>query len=175
MSHLVESWEPRGRISRKPRRNKARLVRLSGKSKPATPAVKSNYWDRTLKVVSDGAFRGHTSRPCAFCLGSLLFSYTPCHRISRQRRSLSGSRAEPTVNTRFNSGICNVNDMARVGFGREHHPPHTEMAAQLLPEVLYETLGHPSDIENTIPRRMVLATRFRGSSLRLPLSGLASF
>ena len=41
-----------------------------------------------------------------------------------------------------------------------------------LPGVLYETLAHPSDIENTIPRRMVLASRFRGSMLRLPLSGM---
>ena len=48
--------------------------------------------------------------------------------------------------------------------------PHTQMAA--LPGVLYETLAHPSDIEDTIPRRMVLASRFRGSSLRLPLSGM---
>ena len=47
--------------------------------------------------------------------------------------------------------------------------PHTQMAA--LPGVLYETLAHPSDIENPIARRMVLASRFRGSSLRLPLSG----
>ncbi len=49
--------------------------------------------------------------------------------------------------------------------------PQTQIAA--LPGVLYETLAHASDIENTIPRRMVLASRFRGSGLRLPLSGLA--
>src|SRR5213080_3334921 len=41
-----------------------------------------------------------------------------------------------------------------------------------LPGVLYETLAHPSDIEDTIPRRMVLASGFRGSSLRLALSGM---
>ena len=41
-----------------------------------------------------------------------------------------------------------------------------------LPGVLYETLAHPIGIENPIPRRMVLASRFRGSSLRLPLSGM---
>src|SRR5437016_9525417 len=35
-----------------------------------------------------------------------------------------------------------------------------------------ETLAHPSDIENTFARRMVLASRFRGSMLRLPLSGM---
>ena len=49
--------------------------------------------------------------------------------------------------------------------------PHTEMAA--LPGVLYETPAHPSGIENIFGRRMVLASRFRGSGLRLPLSGLA--
>jgi len=48
--------------------------------------------------------------------------------------------------------------------------PQTQIAA--LPGVLYETLAHPSDIENPIARRMVLASRFRGSSLRLPLSGM---
>ena len=48
--------------------------------------------------------------------------------------------------------------------------PQTQIAA--LPGVLYETLAHPSDIEDTIPRRMVLASGFRGSSLRLPLSGM---
>ena len=40
------------------------------------------------------------------------------------------------------------------------------------PEVLYETLAHPSGIENIFARRMVLASGFRGSSLRLPLSGM---
>ena len=40
------------------------------------------------------------------------------------------------------------------------------------PEVLYETLAHPIGIENPIPRRMVLASGFRGSMLRLPLSGM---
>ena len=48
--------------------------------------------------------------------------------------------------------------------------PHTQMAA--LPRVLYETLAHPRGTENTFARRMVLASRFRGSSLRLPLSGM---
>jgi len=42
-----------------------------------------------------------------------------------------------------------------------------------LPGVLYETPAHPSGIENIFARRMVLASGFRGSSLRLPLSGLA--
>src|SRR6266568_7758593 len=41
-----------------------------------------------------------------------------------------------------------------------------------LPGVLYETLAHPIGIENPIPRRMVLASGFRGSMLRLPLSGM---
>src|SRR5437588_12909527 len=41
-----------------------------------------------------------------------------------------------------------------------------------LPRVLYETLAHPRGTENTFARRMVLASRFRGSSLRLPLSGM---
>ncbi len=41
-----------------------------------------------------------------------------------------------------------------------------------LPGVLYETLAHPSGIENIFARRMVLASGFRGSSLRLPLSGM---
>src|SRR5436309_2294811 len=49
--------------------------------------------------------------------------------------------------------------------------PQTQIAA--LPGVLHETLAHASDIENTIPRRMVLASRFRGSGLRFSLSGLA--
>src|SRR5438067_9635642 len=38
--------------------------------------------------------------------------------------------------------------------------------------VLYETPAHPSGIENIFARRMVLASGFRGSSLRLPLSGV---
>src|SRR5438067_13044743 len=38
--------------------------------------------------------------------------------------------------------------------------------------VLYETPAHPSGIENIFARRMVLASGFRGSSLRLPLSGM---
>src|SRR5437016_9415543 len=41
-----------------------------------------------------------------------------------------------------------------------------------LPGVLYETLAHPSGIENIFARRMVLASGFRGSMLRLPLSGM---
>src|SRR2546427_12893254 len=41
-----------------------------------------------------------------------------------------------------------------------------------LPRVLYETLAHPRGTENTFARRMVLASGFRGSSLRLPLSGM---
>src|SRR5438876_9554913 len=41
-----------------------------------------------------------------------------------------------------------------------------------LPGVLYETPAHPSGIENIFARRMVLASGFRGSSLRLPLSGM---
>src|SRR5439155_15579956 len=41
-----------------------------------------------------------------------------------------------------------------------------------LPGVLYETPAHPSGIENIFARRMVLASGFRGSSLRLPLSEL---
>ena len=41
-----------------------------------------------------------------------------------------------------------------------------------LPGVLYETLAHPSGIENILARRTVLASGFRGSSLRLPLSGM---
>ena len=36
--------------------------------------------------------------------------------------------------------------------------PQTQIAA--LPGVLYEALAHPSDIENPIARRMVLASRF---------------
>jgi len=48
--------------------------------------------------------------------------------------------------------------------------PQTQIAA--LPGVLYETLAHPSGIENIFARRMVLASGFRGSSLRLPLSGM---
>ena len=48
--------------------------------------------------------------------------------------------------------------------------PDTQMAA--LPRVLYETLAHPRGTENTFARRMVLASRFRGSMLRLPLSGM---
>src|SRR5213080_2235313 len=39
------------------------------------------------------------------------------------------------------------------------------------PGVLY-TLALPRGTENTFARRMVLASRFRGSSLRLPLSGM---
>ena len=38
--------------------------------------------------------------------------------------------------------------------------------------VLYETPAHPSGIQNIFARRMVLASGFRGSSLRLPLSGM---
>src|SRR6266581_1207016 len=41
-----------------------------------------------------------------------------------------------------------------------------------LPGVLYETPAHPNGIENIFARRMVLASGFRGSSLRLPLSGM---
>ena len=41
-----------------------------------------------------------------------------------------------------------------------------------LPGVLYEPPAHPSGIENIFARRMVLASGFRGSSLRLPLSGM---
>src|SRR5438067_8934064 len=41
-----------------------------------------------------------------------------------------------------------------------------------LPRVLYETLAHPRGTENTFARRMVLASGFRGSMLRLPLSGM---
>src|SRR5438128_4372943 len=52
--------------------------------------------------------------------------------------------------------------------------PGSQVWAMLasLPGVLYETLAHPIGIENPIPRRMVLASRFRGSMLRLPLSGM---
>src|SRR5205807_10229041 len=38
--------------------------------------------------------------------------------------------------------------------------------------VLYQTPAHPSGIVNIFARRMVLASGFRGSSLRLPLSGM---
>ena len=52
--------------------------------------------------------------------------------------------------------------------------PGSQVWAMLasLPGVLYETLAHPIGIENPIPRRMVLASGFRGSMLRLPLSGM---
>src|SRR5438876_12450300 len=56
-----------------------------------------------------------------------------------------------------------------LGLGR--HFRHGKGGFPLL-GVLYETPAHPSDIENTFARRLVLASRFRGSSLRLPLSGL---
>ena len=67
----------------------------------------------------------------------------------------------------------NVNDYGTLEQGWVVTPallPHTQMAA--LPRVLYETLAHPRGTENTFARRMVLASRFRGSSLRLPLSGM---
>jgi hypothetical protein len=48
--------------------------------------------------------------------------------------------------------------------------PHTQNGT--LPAVLYETLAHPRGTENTFARRMVLASRFHRSSLRLPLSGM---
>src|SRR5207237_6772276 len=64
-------------------------------------------------------------------------------------------------------------------FGRPKCPPvltfppvNFELCLASLPGVLYETPAHPSGIESIFARRMVLASGFRGSSLRFSLSGL---
>jgi hypothetical protein len=57
------------------------------KSTLKTAGVKQIIAGRTLNAVSDGAFAATRITALRVLSGFLLFSYTPCHRISSPCRS----------------------------------------------------------------------------------------
>src|SRR6266700_6738603 len=92
MSHLVESWEPRGRVQSNHCERTGRRVRLSGTSLCLKRLVSSQIIaGRTLNAVSDGAFAA-THHDLRVLFGFLLFSNTPMPLaflpMSLRRRSL---------------------------------------------------------------------------------------
>ena len=95
------------------------------------------------------------------------------HRAWRNRTSIEDRLGADLATTRYLiSQLIAIHQAARLMSASPL--PHTEMGGFRHPprSSPHVTLAHPSHIENTFARRMVLASRFRGGMLRLPLFGM---